>query len=191
MWEKHGEFEQPGGYPQNYLQGEDQYRYQDPLTTHYEALDYDGEYHLYPILEEEQETQKNFNEQVRIALAIICLNQACLMNAMAVQQSGTLEVLGERNEDGALAMKLPNKNSPSDKTRLGLSVLAKSQTKSICADKLLSVQAFLGISDAGIKSANGAIESSLPLTKRCENTFENKEADNHSVEVALSIKSKN
>ena len=47
---------------------------------YYEALDGDGEYHFYPILEEEQGMQKNFNEKVKIALQVLFFNHECTEN---------------------------------------------------------------------------------------------------------------
>ena len=49
---------------------------------YYQALDYDGECHLYPIINDDAETLKQLSEQMRAVCGALCLHQTYLMHTL-------------------------------------------------------------------------------------------------------------
>ena len=107
IWKERVVFERSQGYPYNYLLDGDQHqstrtrfhRVQHQQTEpcigksgnvippgYYEALDDDGEYHLYPVLEEDGETQQQFNQQVGLAIQALFLLQ---LGSLKLASGGT------------------------------------------------------------------------------------------------------
>ena len=61
-------------------------------SGYYEALDEDGEYHLHPILEEENEAKIHLNKQMEVAMVTLCQTCGCIMNTFTAQQAEALRV---------------------------------------------------------------------------------------------------
>ena len=59
---------------------------------YYEGLDDDGEYHLYPILEEGKVAQIHLNNQMGVAIVTLGQAWGCIMNTFTVQQAEALQV---------------------------------------------------------------------------------------------------
>ena len=54
----------------------------DISPGYYQALDYDGECHLYPIIDDDAETQRQLSDQMRAVWGALCLHQTYLMHTL-------------------------------------------------------------------------------------------------------------
>ena len=81
-----------------------------------EFWDDNGEYHLYPVIEEDKEAQQNVNKLFGTALGALCANQACLINVIMVEQRRPSQILEERKENKVPPTAEPDKNISSTQT---------------------------------------------------------------------------